>query len=209
MKIAIDESGDTGRKIWKGASRWFVLSAVIVPEVADGCGQTCQYVSRYAHEHMYGQEIHFAHNSHQQHLKFFEYMQGTEYIHASVAIDKRKLLKRRPQILVSKMSVVQYAFDQLFSQIQPWLDDPLVLIDTNGQDWFNRALSRHLLNEFGPTLKGDLHAIKNVKAVDSRREPLVQLADYVAGAVRHYVDDQYPSESFETYLADKGKIYFA
>lgn len=208
MKIAIDESGDTGRKLWHGSSKWFVLAAAIVPESENGCGPTCQSVAHYQQERMDGFELHFSKNSHQQHLDFLEYMHDKDFIFAAVAIDKRRLLARKPYVLRSKMSLLQYAFDNLFGQLQPWLDNPTVLIDTNGSRHFNRALSRHLLDRFGSRHKGDVHAIKQTVAVDSRQEPLVQLADYIAGAVRHHVDRANASSAYELYLADKGKIFF-
>jgi Protein of unknown function (DUF3800) len=208
MKIAIDESGDTGRKLWMGSSKWFVLAAAIVPEVADGCGTTCQVITKYQHQFMGGVELHFSHNSHSQHLHFLEYMKDKDYVFAAVAIDKRKLLTRRPQVLRSKMTLVQFAFDNLFTHLKPWLDQPIVLIDTNGPPYFNASLSRHLLKQYGMDHKGDYNSIQAVRAVDSRHEPLVQLADYVAGAVRHFVDDQYSSESYDKYLSTKGKIFY-
>jgi hypothetical protein len=208
MKIAIDESGDTGRKLWRGSSRWFVLAAAIVPEALNGCGPTCQHVARYREQYMGDEELHYSKNTHQQHMDFLQYMHDKDFVFASVAIDKRRLLLKKPYLFRTKMTLLHYAFDSLFTELKPWLDNPTVLIDTNGSRHFNRALSRHLLGVFGSHHKGDVHSIKQVMAVDSRSEPLVQLADYVAGAVRHYVDTTNTATAYETYLADKGKIFF-
>ena len=208
MKIAIDESGDTGRKFWNGSSKWFVLAAAIVPDNIDGCGPTCMSVAHYQQEHMGGFELHFSKNSHQQHLDFLQYMHDKDFVFAAVAIDKKQLLMRKPYVLRSKMSLLRYSFDALFDQLQPWLDNPTVLIDSSGSRHFNKALSRHLLGVFGSLHKGDIHSIKQVLAVDSKQEPLVQLADYVAGAVRHHVDKVNASSAYELYLFDKGKIFF-
>lgn len=208
MKIAIDESGDTGRKLWRGSSKWFILAAAIVPDSIEGCGLTCQCVSKYRQEFNYGNELHFSKNTHDQHLHFLQFMHDKDFVFAAVAIDKRKLLVKKPYILRSKTALLQYSFDALFSELKPWLDDPIVLIDASGPDSFNRALSRHLLKLFGSRHKGDFHSIKRVACVDSRDEPLVQLADYVAGAVRHHVDIDNKSSAFELYLSDKGRIFF-
>jgi len=207
MKIAIDESGDSGRKFWKGSSRWFILTGVIVPDNLY-CGVTCQAISAYRAEHNGGRELHFAHNSHEHHVNFLSFMQDKEYVFASVVIDKAKLLKRRPQVFRSKMSLLQFSFDQLFTQLKPWLDDPIVLFDTNGPSRFNRGLSRHLMKEFGSHHKGDMHALKQVRSVDSAKEPLVQLADYVSGAIHHHVREPHGSETFRQYVDGKGKIFY-
>lgn len=208
MKIAIDESGDTGRKLWHGSSKWFVLGAVIVPESIRGCGPVCMSVAQYQQQHMNGAELHYSKNSHEQHLEFLQYMHDKDYVYAAVAIDKRWLLAHKPYVLRSKMSLLHYAFDNLFDQLQPWLDNPTVLVDTSGGRHFNRALGRHLMDLFGSRHKGDIHAISQVVTVDSRQEPLVQLADYISGAIRHHVDTSYAGTAYELYLTDKGKIFF-
>ena len=207
MKIAIDESGDSGRKFWKGSSKWFILTAVIVPDDKI-CGPTCQAVDRYRLINGNGQELHFAHNSHEQHVDFLKYMQNQDFIFASVCINKRKLIIRRPQVLRTKIALLNFAFDKLFVELKPWLDHPVVVMDTSGSRHLNKALSRHLLRLFGPAHKGDTKYIERVRAVDSRSEPLVQLADYVAGAVHHHIDGAHSSTTYEEYLQDKGKIFF-
>ena len=207
MKIAIDESGDSGRKFWKGSSKRFIVTAVIVPDNMV-CGPTCQAINTYRHEQNGGRELHFSHNSHERHIQFLSYMSDKEFVYASIIIDKRKLIKAKPHVLRSKMSLLQFSFDRLFEELHPWLDDPVVLIDTNGPSRFNRALSRHLMKRFGTHGAKDIHGIKQIRSVDSNKEPLVQLADYVSGAIHHHVDEDHHSKTFEIYVKDKGKLIF-
>lgn len=207
MKIAIDESGDSGKKFWKGSSRWFIVTAVIVPDSLQ-CGPTCTAVDTYRKEHNSGHEIHFARNSHERHVSFLSYIQKEEFIFASVCIDKKKLLMRKPHILGNKMALLRFSFDKLFEELHPYLDKPVVLIDTNGSKQFNRSLSRHLMKRFGSKHKGDASSIGKIRSVDSSSEPLVQLADYVSGAVHHHVDGKHNSKTFQNYLEDKGKIVY-
>ncbi len=208
MKIAIDESGDIGQRFWRGSTKWFVMAAVIVPDVQDGCGLTCQAVSDYAEEFAGGRELHFAHNSHDQHASFLKYMHDKDFVYVSVALDKRKLLRISPQILATKQTLLRFCLDILFTELKPWLDNPIVLLDTSGSEQLNKSLKRHLKEYYSPKFNGDHRSIKEQRYVDSRTEPLVQLADYVAGAVRHHVDKSYNSRSYEQYLADKGKIIY-
>jgi hypothetical protein len=208
MKIAIDESGDSGRKFWRGSSRFFILTAVIVPD-NELCGKTCEAIEFFKEHYNGGRELHFAHNSHEQHASFLDYVHDEEFVFASIVIDKRKLVKRKPYIFRRKMILLKFAFEHLFRRLKPWLDNPVVLVDTNGSKHFNRALSRHLMKLFGSRHKGDFRALKYVRSVDSKHEPLVQLADYVSGAIHHDIDGRHPnSDTFDTYLKDKGKVYF-
>jgi len=207
MKIAIDESGDNGRKFWKGSSKWFILTAVIVPGDAF-CGPTCQAVDKYRKSHNGGGELHFTHNSHEQHEDFLRYMHDYEFVFASIVIDKKRLLRQKPIVFSSKTSFVNYAFEELFDRLKPWLDSPKVLIDSNGSAHFNRGLSRHLIKMYGSRHKGDIHSIKQALMLDSGSEPLIQLADYVSGAIHHHIDEYHQSTTFEDTLEDKGKIYY-
>ena len=139
MKIAIDESGDSGRKFWAGSSKLFILTAVIVPDNMM-CGTTCQAVDRYRIERAGGRELHFAHNSHEEHIDFLRYIHDHEFIFVSICIDKPKLYRERPYLLRNKISLLSFTFEQLFIKLQPWLDDPVVLMDTSGSKWLNKAL---------------------------------------------------------------------
>jgi hypothetical protein len=207
MKIAIDESGDGGVQFWRGSSPWFVVAAVIVPDVIRGCGLVCSAVDSFRSEAMMGSELHFAHNSHEQHEKFFAHMHGQDYFFIAVAIDKKSFLRRRPHSIVSKKIMLKSALDLLFSELKPYWDNPLILMDGNSRQ-FDRMLKLYLLRAFGAPRRSDIRHIQNIIFVDSRTEPLVQFADYVAGAVRHHVDKSYNSRSYERYLVDKGKILF-
>jgi hypothetical protein len=208
MKIAIDESGDTGRKLGRGSSPWFILAAAIVPESAPGCGITCQAIYAYKRNFGDGGELHFSHDSHKEHLDFLHYMHDKEFVYAAVVVDKAKLMHTNPNVLSSKLALLEYSFDHLFDQLQPWLDDPIVLMDSSGSRHFNQILGHHLLRLFGEKPATEIHQIRQVRAVDSASEPLVQLADYIAGAIHHHIDPHYPSESYEKYLAGKGKIFW-
>lgn len=209
MKIAIDESGDSGRKLWRGSSQWFVLAAVIVPESGSECGPICREIARYREESMGGAELHFAHNSHAQHVDFFKFMANKDYLFAAVAVDKRRLMLTRPRVLINKRALFEYCINVLFNQIKSSLDNPVVLIDEGGSYAFNKALKKYIAKRFGSRHKGDLHSVKYVEMVSSINEPLVQLADYVAGSVRHKVDDKYPSRTYDDFLTKKGRIFFA
>lgn len=207
MKIAIDESGDGGRRIWRGSTKWFVVAAVVVPDADRVCGITCQLINRFKEQYLVDTELHFSHNSHEQHEQFFAYMKDTDYFYIAVAIDKRQLLKKKPHALINKRVLFKTALDRLFSELHPYWDDPLVLIDRNTRR-IDRFMRRHLFQEFGTPNSRDLQHIKNIIFVDSRYEPLVQFADYIAGAVRHHVDSSYDSKSYEDYLTSKGKIFY-
>ncbi len=206
MKIAIDESGDIGRRFWRGSTKWFVLAAAVVQDYNNACGPICSAISDYAKKHNGGAELHFAHNSHQQHQDFFRYISDQDFVFVGVAINKRKLLQIRPQVLATKQTLMRFCTDILFDELRPYLKNPTILIDTSGSEHVNRSIKNHIFELFNK--KQDQRIIQELRYVDSRSEPLVQLADYLAGAIRHHVDPSYSGHSYEKYLRGKGKIIF-
>jgi hypothetical protein len=56
--------------------------------------------------------------------------------------------------------------------------------------------------------KGDRSALICSESKSSLDEPLVQLADYVAGSIRHKIDEMNNPSYVDEYLEDKGKIFF-
>ena len=207
MVIAIDESGDNGKKLWHGSSRWFILGAAIANET-DTCGVVCRAVKQFVHDYDMVEELHFSHNTPETHEAFLQYMNGQDYLFACYAIDKRKLLARRPWVLRSKLQLYDYALGALFEKIKMGLDNPTVIIDQNGPPWLTKSVNKYVLNNYGSRHKGDNHAIKDMYADNSATQPLLQLADYIAGASRHYIESYTDAYLYEKYLASKGKIFF-
>ena len=207
MIIAIDESGDNGKKLWRGSSRWFILGAAIADE-SDTCGVVCKSVKQFISDYDMATELHFSQNTPETHEAFLQYMSSQDYLFACYAIDKRKLLAKRPWVLRSKLQLYNYALGALFSNIKMGMDSPTVIIDRNGPPWLTKSVNKYVLSNFGTRHKGDMHAIKDMYADDSAHQPMLQLADYVAGATRHYIENYTDAYLYEKYLANKGKIFY-
>ena len=188
MILAIDESGDAGKKFWKGSSRWFVVAAVIVDgDIAQD--QVHRSIKAFYKKTNLQEELHFAHNSDLVHRMFLEAMSSQSFTFACIAVNKTKLLRSKPWVFRTRLALYNYTFGQLFIKLRPQLDNPIVIIDRNGGRWFTKAINKYLYHNFGHRHKGDAHAIQNIYTEESVSQPLIQLADYVAGATNHFVQN--------------------
>lgn len=207
MIVAIDESGDAGKKFWRGSSRWFLLAAVMIDGQIAHDQVNAAIKDFYAHTKL-DEELHFAHNSDYIHHEFLSAMSRQSFTFTCIAINKTKLVRTKPWIFRSRLALYNYAFGQLFTELKPQLVSPTVLIDRNGGRWFTKAINKYLYHNFGKRHKGDVHAIQNIYTEDSDSQPLIQLADYVAGAANHFVQQYSDAELFDQYLHAKGVIVF-
>ena len=183
------------------------MGAAIANE-SDTCGVICKSVENFVHDYDMIDELHFSHNTQQTHEDFLKYINNQDFLFACYAIDKRKLLASKPWVLRSKLQLYDYALGALFEKIKMGLDSPTVIIDRNGPPWLTKSVNKYVLTHYGSKHKGDTHAIKEMYADDSAHQPLLQLADYIAGASRHYIENYTDAYLYNKYLAKKGKIFF-
>lgn len=207
MILAIDESGDAGKKFWRGSSRWFLLAAVMV-NGDESHARIKKAISDFYVLNKLDEELHFSHNSDEIHHKFLHSMMSQDFSFVCYAINKTKLIRTKPWVFRSRLALYNYAFGNLFTELRPQLNSPTVLIDRNGGRWFTKAVDKFLYHNFGMRHKGDAHAIKTIITDDSEQQPLIQLADYVAGSANHFVHNYSDANLFVEYLHEKGVIVF-
>jgi hypothetical protein len=89
MLIFIDESGDTGRKLNRGSSRYFLISVILFfeNEEAESCDNRITLLRRELSKPD-NFEFHFANNSHRIRLKFLEAIKPYKFLYFTVVIDK-------------------------------------------------------------------------------------------------------------------------
>lgn len=176
MLVFIDESGDTGRKIEQGSSRYFVVVLVIFEdhEEALTCDQRIEVLRKELHMPK-GQEFKFNKMRREQREIFFKAVFPFSFFYFGIVINKdpRKLYGDGFTV---KESFYKYACSLVFANAKPHLKDAIVVIDGSGSREFKRELQSYLRRKTG----GLIH---KVKMQSSHSNNLLQLADMVAGAV--------------------------
>ena len=176
MLVFVDESGDTGLKLKKNSSRYFVVSAVLFRdrEEATRCDRAIQRLADRAGR---TREYHFVETTRPIRINFFTSVRNFDFIYAAVVINKAKLhgpgFRHKGSFLKCTM---RYAFSHLGE-----LQDATVVVDRTGDRDFRRTLKLYLKREV--KRRDGVSPIRKVRTESSHSNRLIQLADMVCGAV--------------------------
>lgn len=177
MLVFIDESGDTGLKIEKGSSRYFIIGLVSFEEneEAIACDQRIELLKREL-KLPKGFEFKFNKLRKDQRINFFEEILPYSFFYFGIVInkDKNKLYGDGFKI---KESFYKYACSLVFENAKPYLKEALIIIDGSGSRQFKREFGTYLRKKIGTNI------IKKVKIQSSHTNNLIQLADMISGAI--------------------------
>jgi hypothetical protein len=180
MLIFVDESGDSGLEIERGASRFFTIALVVFEDHDDAiaCDQRIELLKKelgWDRE----DEFHFKRNSDRIRKTFLKAVSPYNFFYYGIVLNKdpRKLWGEG---FKDKKSFYKYACSLVFQNAKEKLERAIVVLDESGSLDFKRQLERYLkgkMNEPGRCL------IKEIKMQRSKANNLLQLADYVAGTI--------------------------
>lgn len=200
MLVFIDESGDTGLKIDKGSSRYFVIALVSFEEndEALACDQRIGLLKR---ELKLPEEFEFKFSKlrKDQRIKFFEAVMPYSFFYFGIVINKDpdKLYGDGFKI---KESFYKYACSLVFENAKPYLKDASIIIDGSGSRQFKKEFKTYLRRKIGTSI------IKKVKIQSSHANNLIQLADMVAGAIHRSLTKKDDKDVYRKIISSK-EIY--
>lgn len=200
MLVFIDESGDTGLKIEKGSSRYFVITLISFEENEEAlaCDQRIGLLKRELKLSDYF-EFKFNKLRKDQRLKFFEAVLPYTFFYFAIVINK-DLNKLYGGGFKIKESFYKYTCGLVFENAKPYLKDATIIIDGSGSREFKRQFKTYLRNKIGTNI------IKKVKIQSSHNNNLIQLADMVAGAVHRSFTQKGDKEIYRKTINSK-EIY--
>lgn len=174
----MDESGDTGFKLNKVSSRYFVLTAVIFDslEEAEKANEAVKEVRK---ELKRSESLEFKFstgtNDYAKEL-FLRKLSKCNFRYRSVVIDKQILIKREPN---PKDSIYMLVADQLFLRAKSRIKNATVFVDLITKS-FMQDFNKYLRTRLNTDLEKLIGEIKHRK---SKGNNLLQLADMVCGAI--------------------------
>ncbi|MDP2359067.1 MAG: DUF3800 domain-containing protein [Beijerinckiaceae bacterium] len=182
MLVFIDESGDPGFKIERGASPIFVVAMVIFEDdTAARRAQECIQESDVRRAH--ASEFKFNKCSFDVRDRFFSCVQTCDFKVRAIVVRKDRIYS--PRLKADKESFYQYFVNQMMRYDNRVLRDAKVVIDGSGDREFRQNLNAQLRKRLGQGV------IRSVRFRDSAGDVLVQLADMCAGAIaRSYRPDR-------------------
>ncbi|GAA1696015.1 hypothetical protein GCM10009792_15000 [Microcella alkalica] len=183
MHAFVDDSGCSGVKFDRGSTRFLVLAACVFTEpehmeeaagailaCRDGLGRAARSEFKYMKTNGSVKDA------------FFACTKTLKYDGRAIVIDKTKI---HSVALIKKPGYMQnYAIRQIFGNTLGTVRDAKLVIDGVDKQAFGLNSSGYFLREVNQQAPGTL---RKVTFDDSVRNPLIQLADMTAGAIRrHY-----------------------
>lgn len=200
MLSLIDESGDSGFKIGKGSSKYFTIALVIFEddEEAIACDSRIELLKRELGWKA-NSEFHFKSNSDKIREAFFKAVLPYNFFYYGFVLDKysTKLYK---DVFKNKDSFYKYTCGLVFENAKNKLIDSTVIIDENGNLDFKRQLAKYLMSKINTNHQ---KSIKKVKMQKSSSNNLLQLADYVAGAINRSLTEKRKRKHYRNYISLK------
>jgi len=183
MQIFIDESGDTGLKK-QSSSDFFILAAIVFAsdEEAARCARGIEKLKQDLCLPS-DFEFHFAHNSKRQRNAFLQIICQYDFVYHYVFIDKDKFRAAGLNIL-GKNEVYKLVYRSLFSNIGQYITAANVYVDNCGNTQFRNEIRQSITSVCHPG------SIRKLRQADSETVVLIQVADYVAGAVNKKLHSQ-------------------
>lgn len=203
MLVFIDESGDSGLKINDGSSRYFAVSLVVFEESdeANACDQRIELLKRELGWD-YNSEFHFKNNSDKIKEEFLKAVTKYSFFYYCIVINKEPS-KLWGDGFRDKRSFYKYACRLVFENAKEKLDNAIILIDKSGNLDFRHQLEKYLKSKINSSSR---KYIKKIKMQDSQKNNLLQLADYVAGAINRSINQKKNNSNFYRKLISAHEI---
>ena len=202
MLVFIDESGDTGLEIKKGATKYFGIFMVVFEDndEALACDRRIE-LSRRELGLTADFEFHFYENSNRIRENFLKAVLPYQFFYYGIVINKEKLFGDG---FNNKESFYKYASSLLFENAKEKLENAIVTIDESGRKLFKYQLASYLKRKLN--VKNNYRHIKKVKMQNSKNNNLLQLADMIAGAVNRSFNKKKDNEKFRDIIKPR-EIY--
>ena len=186
MLVFIDESGDSGLKIDQGSSRYFTIVLVVFKDHQEAldCDEKINQLRKEINWAK-NSEFHFKRNSDKIRKKFLKLIIKFDFFYYALVINKDKS-KLWGEGFKNKESFYKYACWLVFENAKSSLKMATVILDESGSLDFKRQLAKYIRKKTNKNEK----IVKKVKMQKSTGNNLLQLADYVAGAVNRSIKDK-------------------
>ena len=178
MLVFLDEAGDTGFKFDTGSSKYFTIALIIFNdhEEAEKCDQRIELLKWELGKNPWF-EFHYAKSSNDIKSAFFNAVSPYGFFYYGIVINKQELYSENLRI---KDSFYKYVSSLVFENAKDKIDKAHVIVDKSGSGNFEKQFATYLRRKFNE--QGE-KKIKKVKMQDSRKNNLLQLADFVASAI--------------------------
>ena len=184
--VFIDDSGDPGFKVDKGATSHFVIACIIFDDslVAE---ETAVAIKKYRRSIGFPDNMEFKFTKSKNEIKkgFLKTISKFDFRVRAIVVDKS--IVRSQELKFFKDSFYNFFIKEVLSKSKDSLHNSRIRLDGHGNRLFKRNLSTYLRRELN---SNDKKIMKNMRLVDSKKDVLIQMADMIAGAIRRSYDNR-------------------
>ncbi len=182
--VFIDDSGDPGFKVSKGATSHFVIACVIFDDslIAEEVAVT---IKKYRRKLGFSDRAEFKFTRSRNVIKrgFLKEISKFDFKIRAIVVDKSII--NSEELQTSHDSFYNYFIKQVLLHSKGTLHNARIRLDGHGNKLFKKNLTTYLRRELNSK---DKKIMKNMRLVDSKKDVLIQMADMVAGAIRRSYD---------------------
>jgi hypothetical protein len=180
--VFIDESGDAGFKLSKGSSPIFAVGMVML-ENTEAAQKTQAVIDELKKKLGIKPEFKFSKSSDCVRDAFFAGVRGLPFKIRAIVVQKDLIYS--PNLRTDKENFYRFFLKSMMKFNNGSLQHANVTIDGSGDKEFRRDLEKHLRRHTTPG------AIAKIRLMNSKSDPLLQLADMCIGAIaRSYRADK-------------------
>ena len=182
MLVFIDDSGDAGFKIDKGASKYFVICCVVFDDDLQA-EKTSTAIKELRRELKFSEKMEFKFNgsSYATRMAFLKAVKPFSFKIRVLVVDKKKI--KSDLLKNDKQSFYSYFIKMVLRYNKGTILDAKIKIDGSGDRIFRKRFLTYLRKELNFKQK---KIVKNLRLVDSKTNQLIQMADMIAGTIRRY-----------------------
>lgn len=200
MIIFIDDSGDPGFKIDKGASEYFVIACVIFPDDLEA-EKTAVAIKELKRELGFNDNIEFKFNKSSKKVRLSFLTKITKFNFKIRALVMDKSIIRSQELRNNKNSFYSYAIKSVLEHNGGNILNAKIKIDGSGDRKFRKSFLTYLRKQLN---MGNRKIMEQCRLVDSKTNVLIQMADMVVGSIkRSYTVGKTDSQIYKIMIKSK------
>lgn len=183
MRIFIDDSGDTGFKLDRGSTRFFVISLIIFEDDKD-VERTAKKIKTLRDELGFPDMYEFKFQKCRRVVceKFLSAINDCDFRVRSLVVDKTLIYGN--ELKNDKSSFYGFVIKTALEYNKEVIVNAKIRIDGSGDRVFKKKFHSYITREL------DKNIVKDCKFLDSKNNVLIQLADMIVGSIRRSYDSE-------------------
>lgn len=197
----VDDSGDPGFNIEKGASQNFVVALVVFHDTLEA-EKTAVAIKEFKRKHKIPDDAEIKFNKSKRGIRidFLESIKSFEFFVYAIRVEKRKI--HSEELKNKKDSFYKFFVKELLKSTLEEVHDMKVKIDGSGSKEFKKSFIAYLKKE---SREHQVGQFLDISFGNSKSNVLIQLADMFAGVIRVSFEERTDSDIYKKIVKNRIK----